>query len=201
METLAEMTLAQLVAHYNRLTGQNVARFASRQAGLRRIQNFLADKAQEDDVLKLGGGWLGSSVPDTNFTLANEGRQRACPNCGQSEDQTLAGEDGTAAAERLFCHCCSTEYYDDGRIYKAPAKSTSRAAGVAKSWENNAVAAARKVRVSVTVVRPDGVVDYFKSVPMAFKFYGLQWSNMFGVRKTVKSAGEAEFNGYVFTAK
>lgn len=199
-----EMTSAELVAEFNRITGQSVKRFSSRQDGLRRMAAALKDEAAsaEPKPIQLvakknadGAVVLTKKEPKKEA----EYKHGTCPNCGTEHDQTAAGLEGEAGADRLFCHHCSTEYFDDGRIYKAPAKSLSRSVGIANSWANPAVAAARKERVGCKVVAPDGKTHFFKSVPQAFKHFGLQWSKMFAVRKAVKLAPVA-FNGYTFSS-
>lgn len=196
-DIIANMTTAEIVAEYNSLTGSSVKRFSDRKTAERRL------KAARLAVL--AGTKEDASKPVATAEIvdtASRADELKCPSCGDSDGNiTYAGPEGTAAGERLFCHHCSTEFYANGRIYKAPAKSKTRSENVAASWEDPDVAADRKVRcTNVTVRHPDGDLYSFKSVPQAFKFLGLPWWKHFSVRKQVKAGQTVEVNGYWFAA-
>lgn len=128
-----------------------------------------------------------------------------CPHCGtihpnsiNTGDITAADEELTAAGERLFCHACATEYHQDGRAYKPAAKSASAAEGVARSWADPAVRAARCARVHVTVSeagRPDKQYD---SVRKAFDAFGIPHRGLIKFRMNLKAAGELRHGELTF---
>jgi hypothetical protein len=122
-----------------------------------------------------------------------------CPGCGAKGDITAAGLEGTRAGERLFCHNCSTEFHDDGRIYKKRKKGNI-SEGVKASWQNPEVAAARAKRDAVVVEGgKEGIKIECKSVPAAFKALGLSMAKMIKFRLELKAKGTATYSDYKFT--
>lgn len=125
-----------------------------------------------------------------------------CPHCNAQEDQTPAGLEGKPGEDRNFCHHCGTEYYQDGRIYKEPKQSTTRAASIAESWNNLKVAEARSKRHSVQVKgevsKGKTINQEFTSVPSAFKELHLDHKKMIAFRKALVAAGTLDFGGFTF---
>lgn len=190
---IAQMTTAEMVAEYNLLTGKSIKKFSSRAAGeqqLTKARELLAVAKQTATVAV-------QPAQQPEETQVNEEVKKpfrydvdGCPSCGATEDQTYAGEEGTTAEERNFCHHCSTEYWrDTGEIYKAPAKSDTRSKAIAATWENDQIAAARSARDNVAV---DGH-GTFRSVAAAFKALGLPMSKHIKFRIEVKSNGTGIF--------
>mgnify|MGYP001172836207 CR=1 FL=1 len=118
-----------------------------------------------------------------------------CPTCKATEDQTAAGLDGTKAGdERNFCHHCGTEYWrDTGKIYKAPAVSTTRSKGISESWNNPEVAAKRAQRHNVKVVLDGKEVGIYRSTLDAFKKLNLPQSSHIKFRMALKAEGKKEY--------
>lgn len=201
---------SELVAFYNHHADKPVSKFQDRATAERRVRALIeslpsdADYSRHPDLSRMIAPNPLAVRPEAERVAvkAKHAPQRAdrdlkCPACGETQDQTYAGEEGTAAAERLFCHHCSTEYFPDGRIYKRPASSASRSEAIAATWKRPEVAAARAKRVSVAV-RGAGE---FKSVPEAFRALRLPVSKVIPFRLEVQKTGEAtfEFNGKRYT--
>ena len=214
---VAAMRTSELVAFYNHHSIKPVSKFQDRATAERRVlelvaslpsdadyaatpslasmvaPNPLAIRPEAERVAVKSKLYTSNAAPrtaETPFPVAPEGaKELACPSCGATHDQTYAGEEGTAAGERMFCHHCSTEYHTDGRIFKRPASSLSRSAAIAASWANPEVAAARATRVEVVV---EGM-GAFKSVPAAFRALNLPMGRMIPFRLVIKAQGEATF--------
>lgn len=190
---IAEMTTAEMVAEYNLLTGKSIKKFSSRAAGeqqLTKARELLAVAKQTATVAVQPAQQPEETQVTEEVKKSFDYAVDGCPNCGATEDQTYAGEEGTTAEERNFCHHCSTEYWrDTGEIYKAPAKSDTRSKAIAATWENDQIAAARSARDNVAV---DGH-GTFRSVAAAFKALGLPMSKHIKFRIEVKSNGTGIF--------
>lgn len=184
MKQIAEMTTAEMVAEYNILTGKSIKKFSSRAAGEKQLAKAREANPQPTVVEK--------TMPKAKKTEAKKPFNYAvdgCPKCGATEDQTYAGEENTPAGERLFCHHCGTEYHQDGRIYKAPAKSEKRSTAISESWNDPKIAAKRARRDNVEVKG----VGIFRSVCEAFKVLNLPMNQHIKFRMAVKEAGTGTF--------
>lgn len=190
---IAEMTTAEMVAEYNLLTGKSIKKFSSRAAGeqqLTKARELLAVAKQTATVAVQPAQQPEETQVTEEVKKSFDYAVDGCPNCGATEDQTYAGEEGTTAEERNFCHHCSTEYWrDTGEIYKDLAKSDTRSKAIAATWENDQIAAARSARDNVAV---DGH-GTFRSVAAAFKALGLPMSKHIKFRIEVKSNGTGIF--------
>lgn len=191
---IAEMTTAEMVAEYNTLTGKSIKKFSSRAAGeqqLAKARELLAVAKQTATVAVQPAQQPEETQVTEEVKKSFDYEVDGCPNCGATEDQTAAGEDGTTAGdERNFCHHCGTEYWrGTGEIYKAPAKSETRSKAIAATWENDQIAAARSARDNVVV---DGK-GTFRSVAAAFKALGLPMSKHIKFRIDVKANGSGTF--------
>lgn len=190
---IAQMTTADMVAEYNLLTGKSIKKFSSRAAGeqqLAKARELLAVAKQTATVAVQPAQQPEETQVTEEVKKSFDYAVDGCPSCGATEDQTYAGEEGTTAEERNFCHNCSTEYWrDTGEIYKAPAKSDTRSKAIAATWENDQIAAARSARDNVAV---DGH-GTFRSVAAAFKALGLPMSKHIKFRIEVKSNGTGIF--------
>lgn len=184
MKNLNEMTTKEMVAEYNSLTGKSITKFSTRAAGEKQLS-----KARNEFVEEL------KQVKEELVKEVEVAKEDGCPSCGETMDQTPAGLEGTAAAERNFCHHCSTEYHQDGRIYKAPAKSATLSESISKSWADPEVAAKRVLRHCVAV---EGV-GHFRSVLKAFQSLHLPVSKHIKFRMELKAKGKAKFGDYTFT--
>lgn len=186
MKTIADMTTAEMVAEYNTLTGKSIKKFSSRGAGEKQLAKAREANPQPTVVEKTMPKAKTEAKTKKPFDYAVDG----CPNCGATEDQTYAGEEGTTAEERNFCHHCSTEYWrDTGKIYKATAKSEKRSTAISESWNNPAIAAKRARRDNVEVKG----VGIFRSVCEAFKVLHLPMNQHIKFRMSVKEAGTGTF--------
>lgn len=214
---ISEMTTAEMVAEYNKLTDKSITRFSSRAAGekqLAKAREFMvvakavvAGAASVKDDERKGDDRRQTSErrhepakavvtkadpsPAKSYDYTKDG----CPTCHSTEDQTAAGLDGTKAGdERNFCHHCGTEYWrDTGKIYKAPKVSTTRSKGISESWNNPEVAAKRAQRHNVKVVLDGKEKGVFRSTLEAFKKLNLPQSGHIKFRMALKAAGQKEF--------
>jgi hypothetical protein len=195
---IASASTAELLAFFNANSAKKVARFADKATAQKRVAALVATLPAPKKAAKA------AAAPKAERNSRKD--QNACPACGSTADQTPAGPEGTAAAERNFCHHCSTEYSPStGKIYKAPAVSADRAMSIAKSWMDKAVAVARAERTSVRVSVPaigsePAYKAEFKSVAEAFRKLGLPMSKHIKFRMELKAAGKAAFGIYKFTA-
>lgn len=160
---IASMATAELVKLYNSLSDKPVTKFADRKTAEARVEKIVR-----------------------NF------HSLFCPACGEWHDQTAAGLEGTAAADRFYCHHCDTEYYDNGCIYKKPS-GIGRGEAIAKTWLNSEVAAKRSQRHAVMA---NGIE--FKSVPAAFKALGLPHAKVIHFRMMLVEQKKASFGAHKF---
>ena len=171
---VANAKTAELVAFYNAHAVKQVSKFADRKTAEKRVLTLIADMTAQ-----------GQFCPHCN-DIANPDRGGA--------GITYAGQDGTAAGQRMLCHHCGTEFKSDGTAYNAPKESTHRSAAIAASWADKDVAARRAERHSVVV---EGKGE-FKSVREAFVRLGLPISKHIRFRMALKAAGALEFGNLMF---
>jgi len=200
MKNVIEMTTKEMIAEYNTLTGKNITKFSTRAVGEKQLERARAYYgAQEQAAEEVAAEEVAADTfdaPEEIWAAKKEYHysEDGCPNCGAKEDITPAGEENTAAGERLFCHNCSTEFHQNGKIYKA--RSTGGISeGVKKSWANPEVAAARAKRDAVSV---EGKGE-FKSVAAAFKALNLPMAKHIKFRMELKAKGAAKFMDYNFS--
>lgn len=193
MKNVIEMTSKEMIAEYNSLTGKNITKFSTRAVGEKQLEKARSKFVAE---LKNVREELVAEVEKAAEPVAKEYHYSVdgCPSCGAKEDITPAGLEGTAGGERLFCHNCSTEFHQDGRIYNAPAKSKTLSESIKASWKNAEVAAKRAKRDHVEV-EGKGV---FPSVLKAFQALGLPVSKHIKFRMELKAQGSAKFGSYNF---
>jgi rRNA maturation protein Nop10 len=178
MKTIAQLTTAEMVAEYNTLTGKSIKKFSSRAAGESQLAKARAEASTTAPKKE-------TKVTEKKPYSLDDG----CPNCGTKFDQTFAGQENTPAGERIFCHECSTEYFQNGRIYKNAAKSTLRSEAIKKSWVEKTTAEGRARRDKVAV---EGV-GTFRSVCEAFKKLNLPMNRHIKFRMAVKRDGNGVF--------
>lgn len=191
-KTFDQMTTAEMVAEYNILTGKSIKKFSSRAAGEQQLTKAreLFAVAQQTATVAVQPAQQPEVNEVTEQTQGYRYDVDGCPNCKETENQTYAGQEGTTAEERNFCHHCGTEYWrDTGEIYNAPAKSETRSKAIAATWENDQIAAARSARDNVAV----NGKGTFRSVAAAFKALGLPMSKHIKFRIEVKSNGSGVF--------
>lgn len=182
MTKIADMKTSDMVAEYNALTGKSIKKFSSRSAGEKQLAAARSNSPKQLPAVT-------AEQADHLFGKKAYKLDDGCPACGTKHDQTYAGLEGTAAAERMFCHHCSTEYHTDGRVYKAPAKSATRSAGIRKSWSDKNTHDLRSARHHVVV---NGVE--YRSVRAAFTQLGLPLSKHIKFRAQLKAARVLAWN-------
>lgn len=170
MTAITEMKTSDMVAEYNALTGKSIKKFSSRSAGEKQLEFARAKEKLTASAVEV------KEIPQDGS---------CCPACGAEHDQTYENDLET----RLFCHRCSTTYYADGRIYKAPAKSATRSAGIRKSWSDKNTHDLRSARHHVVV---NGVE--YRSVRAAFTQLGLPLSKHIKFRAQLKAARVLAWN-------
>lgn len=164
MEDISKMSTADILAEFNVLTGSAVKRFASRADGERRLAKARADFEPVPDV----------SPTDAKMSIA-EAVEPMAP-WGDDQDDESPASEAPPASENAA----------------APVTS-SNAEGVARSWQDPAVRAARSARHGVEV---DGVA--YNSTRSAFRALNLPDNKHVSFRKQLKAAGELEFSGHTF---
>lgn len=198
---------AELLAAFNLYhDGETVKRFSSRTDGQLRVIKLAAQLRGDVETEARVDASVASTVvtkpvvvvcPTGNPTVVKfkggynkETGRHVCPKCGADHDQTAAGLEGEAGADRLFCHLCGTEYHEDGKIYKAPKASAERGAAIAASWSDDEVRKARATRHAVLVDK----VEY-RSVRAAFVALGLPLGQHISFRMQLKAEGTANAYG------
>lgn len=170
-KTIAAKSTASLVALYNELTGKSITKFQDRATAERRVTEV--------------------ATPAALLAISY------CPHCaGHFSSQTMAGKEGTRKGdEYLCCHECGAEYHiNTGKLFKAAASSDDRSSGIAASWADPAVRAARSARHAV-VVQGKG---QFASVAKAFAACGLPAKDIIKTRGQLVAEGKAEVGGFKF---
>lgn len=168
---------SELVAFYNAHAEQPVQRFASRAIAEKRVAALLAEtKSYGEEVSGL------KHCPGCGIDLHN--------GIGQHGDEV----NGKKIKHEQFMFCCLGCGHEFGpAIPGAHVPDAVRSAGVAKSWLDETIKAARSARHSVEV---DGVA--YGSVAKAFKALGLPMSKHIKFRGELKKAGEGVFEGHDF---
>jgi predicted nucleic acid-binding Zn-ribbon protein len=185
---VSEATTTELVAFYNSIVAadKQIKKFADRKTAERRVAELVASLPVAEVA--------GFNAPEAPAgEVAPEG-VRVCPHCGDTGslyhvDDCAANTDKTYRqlrdadfeAGEFWCVACGGH---SGAPVIFPAKSTARAEGVARSWQDAEVAARRAVRDKVEV---DGAL--FKSVAAAFKALGLPMKEHISFRMSLKAAG------------
>src|SRR5687768_16586607 len=110
MKNVIEMTTKEMIAEYNTLTGKNITKFSTRAVGEKQLERARAYYgAQEQAAEEVAAEEVAADTfdaPEEIWAAKKEYHysEDGCPNCGAKEDITPAGEENTAAGERLFCH-------------------------------------------------------------------------------------------------
>lgn len=196
-KTFDQMTTAEMVAEYNILTGKSIKKFSSRAAGeqqLTKARELFAvaqqtatvavQPAQQPEV---------NEVTEQTQEAAVVGEFVNCPQCGAHLDngvgyhmQEVNGKTIKHEEFEYACLACGGEF---GPSIHRVAKSETRSAAVAATWENDQIAAARSARDNVAV----NGKGTFRSVAAAFKALGLPMSKHIKFRIEVKSNGTGTF--------
>lgn len=168
---------SELVAFYNAHAEQPVQRFASRAIAEKRVAALMAEtKSYGEEVSGL------KHCPACNIDLSN--------GIGQHGDEV----NGKKIKHEHFMFACLACGHEFGpAIPGAHQPDAVRSAGVAASWTNPEVKAARSTRHAVAV---DGVE--YRSVREAFAALGLPMSKHIKFRGELKKAGEGVFEGHDF---
>ncbi len=214
---LNEFSTADLLAYYNAKTGKATKKFSSRAAGIAQVWALVAaEQAELEEQTKILAGTpvlrgkkqsaarieaakieieARDKIETERTALVDAFNSITCPNCGETHDQTMAGEEGTTAGdERAFCHHCCTEYWlETGKIYKAPAQSEARAKSIAASWQDPEVRAARAARHKVVVEN-----ELYASLAKAFDALDISTKALIRVRQQLVLLGKVEYAGHIF---
>ena len=195
MKITTETKTADLIAFYNENletlpsnalnSRKPVKKFADRKTAVKRVETLIADL----DLLACHG--------EVN-----------CPHCDTHLSNGVVGDEGNGGYEvndefiklthASVCLACGEEFGPLVDEKKAAKKSTTRSAGVAKSWENAEIAAKRAERHGCEVsVKIDGKKQtfYFGSVAKAFAGLGLPASGRIAFRMALKESKTCKENG------
>jgi hypothetical protein len=143
----------------------------------------------------------------TAFAAAVEAPAVGCPACGKTADQTAGrvvernGHQDVVDEHIGQCHCCGHTYNLNTRKpakFSIDRKRGNGSAGIAASWADPEVRAARLQRTEVEVQDNTGkIVGQFKSVPAAFRALRLG-TGFHKTRLEVKAAGSYTHAGFKF---
>ena len=211
---LESLSTAELVTFFNELSGSSVKRFADRAVALRRVDAArdawmlanrdtamaaeAAERAASEVAVAAAIAQAHADHAESTFTAPNF--RHTCPGCGAHQDITPAGLEGTTAETRNFCHSCGCEWFPEtGKLYHAPKASPTRSAGIAASWANPEVAAARAARSTVTV-KGGGLKapQEYASLRAAFAALHLPLGQHIKFRGQLKAAGTLTFIEFTF---
>lgn len=171
---------AELVAFFNAHSEKPVKRFADRATAEKRVAALMAAAPVEKSYGEEVSGF--KCCPACNIDLHN--------GIGQHGDEV----NGKKIKHEKFMFACLGCGHEFGTaIPGAHVPDAARSAGVAKSWADASVRAARSARHAVTV---NGVA--YGSVMKAFIALGLPKSKLIRFRGELKKAGEGVFEGYDF---
>ncbi len=171
---------SELVAFFNAHAETPVQRFASRAIAEKRVAALLAAAPAEKPYGEEVSGF--KCCPACNIDLHN--------GIGQHGDEV----NGKKIKHEQFMFACLGCGHEFGpAIPGAHVPDAARSAGVAKSWLDETVKAARSARHAVTV---DGVA--YGSVMKAFIALGLPKRKLIRFRGELKKAGEGVFEGHDF---
>jgi len=171
---------SELVAFFNAHAEQPVKRFADRQTAEKRVAALLAaapaEKSYGEEVSGL------KHCPACNIDLSN--------GIGQHGDEVNSKK---IKHEKFMFACLGCGHEFGPAIPGKHIPDAARSAGVAKSWADASVRAARSARHAVTV---NGV--QYGSVMKAFTALGLPKGKLIRFRGELKKAGEGVFEGHDF---
>ncbi len=188
MINISAATTAELVAFYNAHAATFVKRFSDRKTAERRCAALVAAMpAPAPAPAPAPTAVLAAYTPGT------------CPKCGADYDITCGtvvevhGRQHLTKEHEALCHSCGHEFnYETGRALRRAAPSAKRSAGVARSWTDVRVAAARAERHGVRVTTARGGEDTFRSVREAFVALGLPLAGHIKFRGALKARGALE---------
>jgi len=176
MNTIANMTTAEMVAEYNALTGKSIKKFSSRAAGEKQLTAVRAAQPQpqqEVDVIEEA-----HHIPELGISH--------CPCCGIHlsngyTTNTDQRENNLPLLDKheYMCLGCAGEF---GPLIKG--RSAKRSAAISNSWNDADVAAKRSRRDHVTV---NG--STYRSVRAAFGALKLPLNQHIRFRMALKESG------------
>lgn len=205
-EQIAAATTAELVAYYNSHADKPVKKFADRKTAERRVIALietLAPTSAEEPVDAPAAEEAPAPVIDKKAARAAEKAAAAalvaerlsagqCPHCGgDASSQTGNGPEGTHKGDNeTFCHECGGAYDNATGARRAPFGNTSatRAAAIAKTWQDPETAARRAARLKVSADGSD-----YSSVRQAFIALRLPLSKHIKFRGELRDAGALDF--------
>jgi rubredoxin len=174
-------TTAELLAFFNANSPKPVARFSDRKTAERRVAALIAELPAAEPVV------AAAYVVGT------------CPNCGATTDITCGtvvernGHQEVVREHEAHCHGCGHEFnYDTGKPLKQRAQS--QGAGVAASWLNPEVRAARVARHAVAVAGQGS----WASVAKAFAALKLPSNKIIRTRAELVAKGTAKVGDFEF---
>lgn len=186
MNTIANMTTAEMVAEYNALTGKSIKKFSSRAAGEKQLAAVRAAQPQQE--------------PAVTEHVIQELQLTHCPCCGIHlsngyTTNTAQRDDNMPLLDKheYMCLGCGGEF---GPLIKG--RSAKRSASISNSWNDAEVAAKRSRRDHVSV---NG--STYRSVRAAFGALKLPLNQHIRFRMALKESGtgvyEHDGKEYEFT--
>lgn len=185
---ISEMTTAEMVAEYNKLTDKSIKKFSSRAAGEKQLA-----KAREFMVVAKAVVEGAASVKEDE----RKGQDRRATDRRHEPAKVVVTSPGLRNPGDVFGSAldAAKNSKPDATLAdkKSPAPSATRSQGISESWNNPDVAAKRAQRHNVKVVLDGKEKGVFRSTLEAFKKLNLPQSGHIKFRMALKAAGQKEF--------
>lgn len=198
--TIAQIEAAptkELVAYWNAHATKAITKFTDRATAVKRCVDLMMERGEWDEEAE--------NEEDPNTVEAAEKASEAeaqndAAENGNSMDTSDAdknyvwpfGKPGEETPEQLAAKAALDEKAEPKKVTKKPSSGASNAAGVAASWADPSVAAARLTRDGVSVTIGDDV-QTFKSTRDAFRALRLMDSKHIRFRGILKANGTATY--------
>lgn len=199
--TIAQIEAAptkELVAYWNAHATKAITKFTDRATAVKRCVDLMMERGEwdeaaekEEDPEVVAAAEKSSEVEAQKDAAENV----ANGNTYETTDKNFVwpfAKAGEETAEQLAAKASLETKADPKPVTKKPASGASNAAGVAASWADPAVAAARLTRDGVSVTIGDDV-QTFKSTRDAFRALRLMDSKHIRFRGILKENGTAVY--------
>ncbi len=185
-------TTKELIAYYNAHATKAVTKFADRKTAVKRCVDLMMER----------GEWNESEEKETEVVEPSAEVKQEEANDAEAQDAAPVEGDknfvwpfaaaGEETAESTAAKAKLDAEPEAKPVTRKPSSGASNAAGVAASWNDPAVAAARLTRDGVQVTIGDDV-QTFKSTRDAFRALRLMDSKHIRFRGILKAAGRATY--------
>ncbi len=198
---LSTATSKELVAFFNSLSDKKVTRFADRATALLRIGKLI--RTPEVAAARKAAKNTLSADESSVYGQTIHGHTH-CPACGThlsngigEHNQDVNGKPIKHDRFQFACLACGEEF---GPAIRNPSESGLLAIGVARSWTDPEVAAARSARHQVKLLGAGEANGVYKSLAQAIRAaHAPQPSNFIALRKSLVSEGQVSIGKFRFS--